>query len=309
MRISVVLAALPLFCLLGSCGKHLSTGVTIDSALRKFVSPDTTTLAGIDLDKLKTTDFYKRYQELLNAPLLNGMSQQAGFDPRRDLAHMLIAWDGKDMFYTANGRFAKQQIEAQLSKSTKPTSFEGHTLFTNGNGALALLSDQVAVAGDTASVKNAIEGQSHDDMPDELAHRLSALPKADQVWIVSRGSLPFADVHMRSDYASILSNFNGFIKGTSLGIAASSGLHIKAQIDCVSDEGAKRVNDALRGGIGLARLSTKDNQMDLLKAYDAIHVTTGPQTVYVDADLPADLVDKLVGQFVSFDFYFGLSHR
>ncbi|MDQ2712335.1 MAG: hypothetical protein M3Y24_08930 [Acidobacteriota bacterium] len=302
MRVFLACSAVCLVSVLSGCGKHSASGVSIHRDLRKLVSPDTTALAGCDLDRLKVTDFYKRHQAQLNIPLIDGVAQQSGFDPRRNLTELLVTWNGKDLFFATRGNFKQQQIENQLAKSSKPVPFEGHTLFTDSKGAFAFLDDHVAIAGQRSSVENVIEGQSRDEMPDELAHRLAGMSEGNQIWMVSRGSLPFADMHMRSDYASILANFVGFIKGTSTGIEAGSGIHLKSEIDCVSDEGAKRVNDALRGGIGLARLSTKDDQLDMLKAYDAIHVTKDNQAVYVDANLSADLVDKLLGHVVSFDF-------
>ncbi len=288
--------------MLSGCGKHSISGVSVDRDLRKLISPDTTALAGCDLDRLKLTEFYRRHEGQLNIPVIDQAAKQADFDPRRDLSELVVTWNGKDVFFASRGHFKHKQVEDQLAKSSKPISFEGHTLFTDGKGAFALLDDQVAIAGQKSAVENVIEGQSRDEMPDELAHRLAGISAGNQIWIVSRGGLPFADMHMRSDYGSILANFAGFIKGTSTGIEAGSGIHFKSEIDCVSDEGAKRVNDALRGGIGLARLSTKDDQLDSLKAYDAIHVTKDNQSVYVEANISADLVDKLVGHIVSFDF-------
>ena len=302
MRVFLAFSGVCLVSILSGCTKHSTSGVSVDRDLRKLVSPDTTALAGCDLDKLKLTEFYKRHQAQLNMPLIDGTAQQAGFDPKRNLGELLVTWNGKDLFFATLGHFNRQQIESQLAKSSKSISFEGHTLFTDSKGAFALLDDHVAIAGQMTSVENVIEGQSRDEMPDELARRLAGIPGSNQIWMVSRGGLPFADMHMRSDYASILANFVGFIRGTSTEIEAGSGIHFKSQIDCVSDEGAKRVNDALRGGIGLARLSTKDDQLDTLKAYDAIHITKNNQAVYIDANLSADLVDQLLGHIVSFDF-------
>jgi hypothetical protein len=52
----------------------------------------------------------------------------------------------------------------------------------------------------------------------------------------------------------------------------------------------------LRGLIGLARLSTHDNELDLLRMWDALSIAKDRQTVRVDMDLPADLTDKLISK-------------
>ena len=71
---------------------------------------------------------------------------------------------------------------------------------------------------------------------------------------------------------SALGNIVAFVSGLTVGVHADSGLHLTAEFTCVSEPGAKRVDDALRGGIGLARLSTRDNDDQMLRIYDAIHV-------------------------------------
>ena len=64
----------------------------------------------------------------------------------------------------------------------------------------------------------------------------------------------------------------------------------------MSDEGAKRVHDALRGLIGFGRLSTKDDEQDLLRAYDGIHVDQNHSVVDIKADLSGDLADALLNR-------------
>jgi hypothetical protein len=64
-------------------------------------------------------------------------------------------------------------------------------------------------------------------------------------------------------------------------------------LTCISDQGAQRVRDALRGGIGLARLTTKDNQLDLLRLYDSVHVDQENSVIHVRADFAPDLANKL----------------
>jgi hypothetical protein len=68
---------------------------------------------------------------------------------------------------------------------------------------------------------------------------------------------------------------------------------LQADIKCVSKEGAQRVHDALRGLVGLARLSTNTSNMDLLRLWDAVDVDQDQDMVHVRADLSADLTEKL----------------
>jgi hypothetical protein len=75
-----------------------------------------------------------------------------------------------------------------------------------------------------------------------------------------------------------------------------SGTHFKIDLTCISEEGAKRVHDALRGAIGLGRLSTRDDQQELMQVYDAISVDQDKALVRVHADYSGTLTDKLFEQ-------------
>jgi hypothetical protein len=262
----------------------------------KLVTPDTKVLAGVDADRLKTTPFFQAHADRFAFPGLNATAERLGVDPRRDLSSIVIGWNGQDALAIVQGRFSKAKLEPKLSGGAHRSQFRDFSLYGEPRSTLALLQDGLAVAGTEKAVRQAIDHHedNHDDVPDELIANLSWLSKSDQVWVVSRGSLPFADVPTRSEYSSLLSNFAGFVKGTALGLSVDTGLHLKGRVECVSPVGAKRVNDALRGGIGLARLSTKDNELDMLKLYDAIHVRQDASTVYVDADLSANEANQLL---------------
>jgi hypothetical protein len=111
--------------------------------------------------------------------------------------------------------------------------------------------------------------------------------------MVSEGGLPLAGAPIRQDLQSALSNIDGFVRGVTAGAAVDSGIDFRADFDCISNEGAQRVHDALRGGIGLARLTTDDNALDMLRLYDSVKVSKDNQQVRVSADLAGDLVDKV----------------
>ena len=304
MRTRWVLGALVILVTFASCGKRLSTGIQVDSALRRFIAPDTLALAGMDLDKIRTTPFYARHKKQLDLPVLNTFSGQSGLDFRRDLATLLLTWNGKGMVIAGRGNFDKDKIQQLLGADAFRSDYKTFTLFEYRGNAVTFAGAEVAVAGELRSVKSAIDVEESRDgrVPDELSASLAELSKADQIWVVSRGSLPFADMPASSERASILSNFAGYVKATSMGITIDGGLHFKAEIDCISATGAKRVNDGVRGGIGFARLAVKNKDLDLLPLYNAVHVKQEKQSVYLDGDLSPEFADKLLNRFITVDF-------
>jgi hypothetical protein len=61
-----------------------------------------------------------------------------------------------------------------------------------------------------------------------------------------------------------------------------------------TEKDATNIRDAVRGLVGLGRLNTPDNQPDLLKVWDGISVDQQSRSISIRADMPQELVDRLV---------------
>jgi hypothetical protein len=179
-----------------------------------------------------------------------------------DVTALLATWDGKQPLFLAKGS-ATPQMKERLGRSV---TFVDVAPKPSGEGGV----------------------------PPELEERLKVIAKSAQIWEVSRGGIPLATFPMRSDIQSILANFAGAISETSVGLSFDSGTHFQADFTCVSPAGAQRVHDALRGLVGLARLSANSSDLDMLRLWDAVHVDQDQALVHVRADLSADLTEKFL---------------
>ncbi len=286
-------------CLLSvvSCSRQASSGVVVDKAFQPLIRPDTNVLAGTSIDKLKAAPLYQRHEKALDFPLFDASVQRLGFDPRRDLAELLYASGGQTAALMARGRFQPKEVEVKLQASgLERKVYRNFAIFGDDRNSVTFLKGGVALAGPSQTIRSELDFQDSGagEIPEELQERLRTLPKDDQIWLVSRKGLPFADAPMRTELQSALSNIVAYIRGGSAGIMADHGLHLQANLTCISAEGATRVHDALRGGIGFLRLSTKDTETDMLKLYDAIQVDQDGDLVRVHADLSGDVADKLL---------------
>ncbi len=278
------------------CGRHSATGVSVDSAFRHYVAPDTQALGEVRIDKLITTPFYARHVRQFNLKQLDNFAEQTGFDPRRDVSDLLITWNGKQPLAMARGRLQQQELERKLKTlGAQPVPYRNYTLFGTAAGTIVFLKAGVVMAGQPDLVRGAIDQAANGGggVPADLEQRLTTVPSGDQVWAVSHGVLPVVQMPLRSDIQSALSNVVGFINGTTVGVGFDTGVHFEADLTCISEEGAKRVNDAVRGSIGLARLMTKDNELDLLRLYDSVNVTQDRSAVHLRMDLEAGLADRI----------------
>jgi hypothetical protein len=72
-----------------------------------------------------------------------------------------------------------------------------------------------------------------------------------------------------------------------------SGLNLKLTAECATDEDARRLNDAVRGLLGFARLQTGEDAREVLRAYDSIRPSFARNTVTITVDLSQDQLEKL----------------
>jgi hypothetical protein len=280
-----------------SCSRLATKGVVVDSSFQPFIPPDTKVLASIQIAKVEATPLYNSHKEQFNLAQLQAFSERTGLDPSRDLSEILFAWDGKQSLLMARGHFSQSRVGPKLeSLGARRRSYKNFTLFGDDRNSLAFIHDGFAIAGPYQSLCDVIDGRnkSQAGIPAELQRRLEGIPKADQIWAVSREGLPVAGLPMRSDIDSALSNIAGVVSSAAMGIGIDTGIHLQADLTCISDEGARRVRDALRGGLGLARLTTKDSQLGLLRLYDSVHVDQENSVIHVRSNLAPDLANQLI---------------
>jgi hypothetical protein len=278
------------------CGETPRTGVAVEHDLRPYIPSNAQALVEIQIERLKATDLYKRHLKDLDIPELNAMSERLGLDPRRDLTSLLAVWDGKQAIFLTKGTFSPDQLKERLATlGAKSGTYKKYTIFGSGGNSAALVDNGLVAGGPADALRAALDRKASGDgsVPEELEQQLKGVMKEAQIWEVSRGGIPLSAFPARTDVQSMLGNFAGAISETTVGMHCDSGIRFQADVKCVSNEGAKRVHDALRGLVGLARLSTNASQMDLLRLWDAVNVDQDQDMVHVRANLSQDLTEKL----------------
>jgi hypothetical protein len=141
-----------------------------DPQLLNLLPPDAKLLAGVNVDQAKGSPFgqYVLLQVQAQAQGLQQLAALTGFDPTRDVRELLVASNGAQThpsgLVLALGSFdaAKLQAAAQAGGGTTQ-NYNGVTIVLDpkGNNAVAFLNGgTLAVAGDLASVKGALDRQT-----------------------------------------------------------------------------------------------------------------------------------------------------
>jgi hypothetical protein len=284
----------------GSCSRRVpTTGIFIDPAFGTLISPDTKLIAGVRLDKVRETPLYKK----LNAQFdlqrqLDFFSQRTGLDPSRSIWQVLMISDGTDPVFLARGKFGNGETEPSMGAlGSERTSYKTYTLLGSAETSLVFINPSVAAAGSRAALKRLIDHRAeYKGIPASLEEKLKNMPHADQLFLVAEGNaLPVNLSGPDTTGAkSMLSNLIGYIQATAIGVQIDQGAELKAAVDCISAEGAQRVRDTVKGAVGLARLNTREDQMQMLKLYDSVGVTGKDSHVDIAAQVAPDLVDPLL---------------
>jgi hypothetical protein len=77
----------------------------------------------------------------------------------------------------------------------------------------------------------------------------------------------------------------------------SAGLQLAVVANYSAESDARQVHGALRGLLGLGRLSTPKERTDVHRFFDAFQIHLSAATLKVNADVPAQTMESLVAQF------------
>jgi hypothetical protein len=287
------LAVLPALVVLCGCGIAQVRSGRIDPELSRLVPPDAVMLAGFRMETLRTTPIYQKLIAGRHLTDLDDLAAKTNFDPRKDVREILIASSPASSVMLARGTFAIKPL-AGVTQS----DYRGAKLFSDRARDLTLgvLDSSTAVAGTGAAVKRAVDQrQSGHHPPAALLERAAALPATGQIWAVTSGWGTWADRSLpNSGNLANLSRIFRSLETTALTADFRSGLDATAEGLCKTDQDAKTLTEALRGFVGLGRLSVPENRPELLRLYDGIKVDQQQRVLHVTVKIPPDLIDQFI---------------
>lgn len=277
--------------LLLACKKQSSSSVFIDPALAMLVPADAVFLIGIRMEKLQATPFYKEHLVKQRPPALNLLAERTGIDPLKDVWEYLVETDPRGTCVLTRGKFAEMGMEPKMNSSgAERFGYKGLTFIGDQRTAVAFLNPSTAMAGPVAALKYVIDHRNDTaGLPAPLQSRIGNISAANQIWfagsvIPAMQALPLGRVNPSTMLRSL-----SFLSG---GIDFHTGAkgYLLGETATVND--ANGVRDALRGLIGMARLSTPTEQTALLRAYDGFRVEAEGANVRVDFTAGNDVLDE-----------------
>ena len=187
---------------------------------------------------------------------LEDLAKEKGIDLIKDASELLVMYDGKEAAVFGTGKSSVFQLGSKVPP-------------------------RPAKSG----------------IPAGLREKMRSIAPQNQIWAAGIGSIAFVENAIpKNGNLSNLRNVLASIESWSAGADLRSGLKMEANGVYRTEADAKLIHDALRGILGLGRLSTPDNAPELLRFYDGIQVTQQKNAVRVSADIPADILEKYLAR-------------
>jgi len=275
-----------------------------DPQLLNLVMPDAKVLAGVNVDQAKTSPFgqYVLAQFQAQDQHLREFTAQTGFDPTRDLHEILVASAGSQpngpALTAALGTFSTDKINAaaQSAGATSET-YKGVTILEDPKKAngYAFLNPTLAVAGDIASVKGAIDRQTAPaPLPAALLVQVNQLSAAEDAWAISEIpppnlKLPGNGGNTPAIPAAALQNIQQASGGVKL---AAQAVVVTGQLQADTAANAKQLADVLQFLVNLGLMQAQQNPQaaTLLKS---VAVAANGNLVNVSLSLPEAEAESL----------------
>lgn len=333
MRNKTLLAAIAAALLLSTTG----TASASDPRLMNLVMPDATSIAGANVTNAKNTPFGQFVLTQMTASMnteLQAIVTATGFDPRQDVSEILAASSGSAAnsaaLLLALGNFQVSQITSAISAKSPQANIQqygGATLVTladaKGSYSLAFFGSNIAAAGDTASVKAAVDRSAGaNSINAALAAQVQSLSTTNDVWAVTSNSAgamlaglisppaarpassatsgtPIAPA-AASPLAGMTQMFNN-ITASSGGVQFGSTVQITGQAVTTDAASAKSMADVFTALVAIASMSGgqttggKNTQMAALaQLLQNLKVTASGATVNLAMNVPEAQLETLL---------------
>ena len=297
-----------------------------DSQLMNLVMPDAKILAGGNETSALTSPLGQFILSKIN-PVPQDFITATGFDPLQDVSEVLAATAADPSnpggLVLARGTFPVDKITAALSASSanwQVTTYGGATLISTTNPkakvahAVAFLNNSIAVAGDLASVKAAIDRSSGSNSIDPaLAVAVNQLSSTEDEWLVSSvsvASLIPANASAKGPAATVLPVLKN-IQSFSGGVKFGDNVVFTGQAVENTPQNAAALNAVIKLGIALGTsLSANNPQLtEAIQLLQAMQVTTNGSDVDVSLSIPEAQIEALVNSVQATTKTVAAAHR
>jgi len=276
--------------LLAGC-KQEATRQRVDPALAPLIPPDTTMLFGARLDHLKKTSAWDQFFPAQGSIALESLKKQTGLDIRTTTHEVVYCSGGKHRVALIRGKFVDGGItnaglEPELKiEGAQKFPYKGFSLVGKEEEAVTFFNSSVAAVGRASALRQIIDNRElKNSIPMGLLAMVDALPPEAHFYVVSnRPELPAGGIGGIRSLPLALTSFRAYLD-------LRTGASLRAEASGASNEDAKKLHDAIKALVGLARVANKDK--DLAAILDGIRFFQEGQIVKFESDLSRETLRR-----------------
>ncbi len=275
-----------------------------DSRLLSLVMPDATVIAGVNVTQAKASPF-GQYVLTLIAPheqQLQALTTLTGFDPRRDVTELLAATNrgtgSAAGLALARGTFPVEAITAAAwAAGAARETYKDAAILKSPDGlqGLAFLDSTLAVFGDVAGVKGAIDRQSPEArrLSSAVVSRIAQLSAANDAWVLT--TVPPAGLHLPSAAPTVQGlNVQALaqIQQASVAVKFGANVTVTAQAQVDTAQNAATLAGVLQLLANVAQMQAQKNP-DAAALAKSLNVAADGSTVAVTFSMPEAQIQQL----------------
>jgi hypothetical protein len=227
-----------------------------------------------------------------------------GFDPRRDVRELLVASDGtpgsKTGLALAKGNFDVAKITALAAlHGVVSELYNGVNILEDPKAqenGIAFLDSSTVIAGDTASVKGAIDRQkSAQPLPAAVIVKVNQWSNAQDAWgitTVPPNSLVPAKA-VKSDGPNAMQGAFQNVQQAAGGVKFGANVVFTGEATCDTAQNATTLGDVVKLLINIAQMQTGTDPT-AAALVKSVTVTTSGNVMSISASLPEDVFQTLL---------------
>jgi hypothetical protein len=280
-----------------------------DPGLLNLVMPDASVLAGVNVDQAKTSPFGQFVLSQVQNSDIQKLAAATGFDPTRDVHEVLAATGpagSKTALALARGTFNPDQIAAAAALKGGTTT-EKYGTFTiiedqKQTHGVAFIGSTIAVAGDVASVKAALDRQkTPSNLPAGLGVQITQWSTTEDAWVIS--TVPPASLHPAAGTPSIPGVGPGAAANTALqtiqaaagGVKFGDTVVVTAQATSDNAQDAENLANTVKLLAAVAQMQAQNNA-DLQTLAKSLQVSFTGSTVNISFSMPSTQLQGILTQ-------------
>lgn len=278
--------------------------VKIDPALAVLVPPETQMLVGIRAKEITQTPVYALLREKRLLEPLESFVERTGITPEKQLYELLVTFDGKESLILARAKFHEESALEPDIKGPGMQRFDhgGRMFIGNPQFAIAFVNATTAMMGSTPYLRETVDRLNAGKLgiPEYFSTQQDLIPRTNYVWMVTRGLTPEMRSYIpeQGNMANLTRMLRG-MQGSRVMVDLRGDVLVSAQATMDSPESAAQMVSALKGLAGLARLTTPNDQLDLLRVYDSLQAVSAENVVDASIRMGEEQLPAILGMVPS----------